>query len=112
MNINNNTYEQLKQNFDSVLNVDKSTYKNSNDEPTPIGCIEEMLDRIPDSAWTPNVKILDPCCGNGNFHLYAWNKLRQKGLSNNDIVENNLFFNDINLARLQNVKAFTEITVT
>ena len=105
MNINNNTYEQLKQNFDSVLNVDKSTYKNSNDEPTPIGCIEEMLDRIPDSAWTPNVKILDPCCGNGNFHLYAWNKLRQKGLSNNDIVENNLFFNDINLARLQNVKS-------
>ena len=104
MNIYDNSYEELKQNFDNLLNKDKSTYKNSNDEPTPIGCIEEMLNHIPQEAWTPDVKILDPCCGNGNFHLYALNKLKSLGLSDKEIVDNNLFFNDINLARLQNVQ--------
>ncbi len=104
MNIYNSSYKNLKNNFDQVLNLDKSTYKNSNDEPTPIGCVEEMLGKIPESAWKEGVKILDPCCGNGNFHLYAWNKLRQQGISNEQIITNNLFFNDVNSKRLENVR--------
>lgn len=103
-NMINKDYKFLKQHYDTVLNTDKSTYKNSNDEPTPIGCIEEMLDKIPDSAWKKGIKILDPCCGNGNFHLYAYNKLKQKGLSHEEIISNTLFFNDINFQRLQNVR--------
>jgi adenine-specific DNA-methyltransferase len=104
MNIYNNNYAELKTHYDETYNKDKSTYKNSNDEPTPIGCIEEMLEKIPQSAWNPKMKILDPCCGNGNFHLYAWNKLKELGIDDEDIVKNNLFFNDINFKRLENVR--------
>jgi adenine-specific DNA-methyltransferase len=105
MNIEENNYEEIKQHYDGLLNLDKSTYKNSNDEPTPIGCIEEMLGHIPDEVWKdPHVEILDPCCGNGNFHLYAWKRFREAGMPNESIVKNNLFFNDINHARLENVK--------
>ena len=104
MNIYNNNYDELKSHYDETFNKDKSTYKNSNDEPTPIGCIEEMLAKIPQTAWNSKMRILDPCCGNGNFHLYAWNKLKELGLSDAEIVKNNLFFNDINFKRLQNVR--------
>ena len=38
-NINTSTSAQLQQYYDKVLNLDKSTYKSSNDEPTPINCI-------------------------------------------------------------------------
>ena len=36
MNVNSNTFEELKKYYD------KSTYKSSNDEPTPIDCVIEM----------------------------------------------------------------------
>ena len=38
-NINTSVSPQLQQYYDEVLNLDKSTYKSSNDEPTPINCI-------------------------------------------------------------------------
>ncbi len=104
MNIYDSTFADLKKNFDDNLNVDKSTYLTSNDEPTPIGCVEEMLNKIPDAAWSNDVKILDPCCGNGNFHLFAWDKLRKMGVSDSDIVKKHLYFNDTNRERLENVK--------
>ena len=103
-NIFKHTYEELKEQFDETLNIDKSTYETSNDECTPIGCIEEMLAKIPDSIWTEKVKILDPCCGNGNFHLYAWEKLKSIGRTDKEIVRDNLYFNDINFKRLENVR--------
>ena len=46
-NIDNSTYDELKIEYNEILNTDKSTYKSSNDEPTPIECIEEMLNKIP-----------------------------------------------------------------
>ena len=104
MNLDNNTYDEIKQYYDEVLNKDKSTYKNSNDEPTPMSCIEEMLSKLPDNVWNKRVKILDPCSGNGNFHLFAWKKLRDAGVDTESIVTNNLYFNDINAARLSNVR--------
>jgi SAM-dependent methyltransferase len=94
MNIKTDNYDSLKTYFDSVLNSDKSTYKSTNDEPTPIGCIEEMLSFIPTEFWGEKLRILDPCCGNGNFNLVAWNKSK----------ESDLFFNDINENRIKNVK--------
>lgn len=97
------TYDDLKTHIDTVLNKDKSTFQSSNDEPTPMGCIEEMLDPIPDTFWdNPELKILDPCCGNGNFHAVIGNILRNHG--RNDIL-NILEFNDINQERLRNVKS-------
>ena len=81
-NIDNSTYEELKKLYNEVLNTDKSTYKSSNDEPTPINCVEEMINKIPDELWKRSgLKILDPCCGNGNFSLPIIQKLIEQ---NND----------------------------
>ena len=69
-NVNQCSFETLKDYYNNNLNKDKSTYKSSNDEPTPIDCIEEMMQKLPEELWNrKDLKILDPCCGNGNFHL-------------------------------------------
>lgn len=96
--------------YDTVLNKDKSTYKSSNDEPTPIDCITEMLEKIPEELWTrKDLKILDPCCGNGNFHVPIYYKLKDTyNITSKNIINNILYFNDINTDRLKNVeKIFT-----
>ena len=104
-NIDNATYEELKTFYDTVLNADKSTYTSSNDEPTPIACIEEMIAKIPAELWhRTDLKILDPCCGNGNFALPVFFQLWTSGnREKKDILEQVLVFNDINEARLTNM---------
>lgn len=105
MNIINNSYEELKIYFNKTLNNDKSTYISSNDETTPIECIEEMISKIPIELWErKDLKILDPCCGNGNFHLVISNKLIKYDIDKKRIFEEILKFNDINEERLNNVK--------
>lgn len=87
-------YKLLKIHYDSILN--RQPLESSNDEPTPMDCVEEMINSIPNHFWNKNnLRILDPCCGNGNFHLYINTKIK-------DI--NFLFFNDTNSKRLENVK--------
>lgn len=103
-NIDDFTFDQLKIYYNTVLNTDKSTYKSSNDETTPIECIEEMISKIPEELWSrKNLKILDPCCGNGNFSIPLLFKLI-KNHDKKNIVENILEFNDINNDRLDNVR--------
>ncbi|MFM2394295.1 MAG: hypothetical protein RLZZ546_2277, partial [Bacteroidota bacterium] len=51
MNISNNTYEELKIYYDHILNKDKSTYKSTNDEPTPTECIETMFSKLPNTFY-------------------------------------------------------------
>jgi len=103
-NINSKSYSELKTYYDTVLNTDKTTYKSSNDEPTPIACIEEMMSKLPEELWErDDISILDPCCGNGNFGLVLMNKLMEIGFEKADILENILEFNDINNERLKNV---------
>lgn len=105
MDIEHSSLDILKNYYDTVLNMDKSTYVSTNDEPTPIGCIEEMLAAIPEELWTrPDLSILDPCCGNGNFAIPVFFRLLAAGKCKRDIVESILSFNDINEARLQNVR--------
>lgn len=105
MNINNNSYDELKKYFNKNLNIDKSTYKTSNDEATPIECIEEMISKIPIELWKRrDLRILDPCCGNGNFHLVISNELYKYDIDKKIIFEEILKFNDINDDRLNNVK--------
>jgi len=66
-------YGKLKDFYDNNLNMDKKTFKTSNDEPTPISCVEEMVNKLPNKFWEKdNLKILDPCCGNGNFHAVIY----------------------------------------
>ena len=97
-------YEDLKSYYDNVLNKDKTTYKSSNDEPTPISCIEEMIEKLPLDLWNKeDLTILDPCCGNGNFFIPIMKKLRDE-FHDSLILNEILHFNDINEDRLNNVK--------
>jgi adenine-specific DNA-methyltransferase len=104
INIDNKSFEQLKIYYDTVLNLDKSTYKSTNDEPTPIQCIMDMISKIPNTLWEQeDLKILDPCCGNGNFALPILFKLKEK-YPVEQIMKDILYFNDINNLRLDNVR--------
>lgn len=100
------SYEILKNYYDNNLNQDKNTYKNSNDEPTPIGCIEEVLAHVPSEFWeNQDTLIMDPCCGNGNWHLVAWNLMkRNQPHSSARQISSQFVFNDTNEKRLQNVR--------
>jgi SAM-dependent methyltransferase len=106
MSIFTHTYDVLRTHYDEVLNKDKGTYKNSNDEPTPMGCIEEILAHIPADFWArTDTRIMDPCCGNGNWHLAAWNMMsRHQPQSTPAQMCAQYEFNDINEARLKNVR--------
>lgn len=73
------------------INADRSHYKTTNDEPTPIKCVEEMLNRVPSSFWDTHPKVLDPCCGCGNFSVV----LREKG-----VLETDMVLRDVNDDRL------------
>ena len=74
--IANNDYATIKEYYDNVLNKNNDLVVTSNDEPTPITCVEEMVNKIPENFWKDkNVKILDPCCGCGNFPLVIYYKL-------------------------------------
>ncbi len=87
-------YNDLKSFFDK-LNFQKEHFVNSNDICTPMGCVEEMVNMIPEDFWlTKGLKILDPCAGNGNFHAYIATKTNL----------NNLYFNEINKKRINNIK--------
>ena len=78
-------YPKLKRFLDD-LNFQEYHFVNSNDICTPLGCVEEMVNSIPKNFWNKkNLKILDPCCGNGNFHGYISQKTNLKRLWFNDI---------------------------
>lgn len=104
INIDNSTFDELKKYYNEVLNLDKSTYKSSNDEPTPIECISEMISKLPTELWKKrDLSILDPCCGNGNFNIPILFELL-KYHSKEKILQEILVFNDINEKRLNNVR--------
>lgn len=103
--IDTSTFDEIKKYYDEILNTDKSTYKSSNDEPTPIDCIIEMISKIPTDLWGKNdLTILDPCCGNGNFSIPIMFELL-KYHDKKTILEQILEFNDINESRLENVRS-------
>ena len=103
--IDTSTYNELTKYYDETLNTDKSTYKSSNDEPTPIDCISEMISKIPNDLWQkPDLSILDPCCGNGNFSIPILLELLKHHHDKYTILEQILEFNDINESRLENVR--------
>jgi DNA modification methylase/methylase of polypeptide subunit release factors len=102
-NISSN-YDLLKTYVNDNLNKNPNLVKTSNDVPTPIECVEEMLSKIPTSYLkNPNLKWLDPCCGCGNFFIVAFNLLN-KYHEKKHILENMLYFNDTNEDRIAIVK--------
>src|SRR5210317_994327 len=103
--IDTSSFNEIKKYYDETLNTDKSTYKSSNDEPTPIDCISEMISKIPNELWgKSDLSILDPCCGNGNFSIPIIFELL-KYHDKQTILEQILEFNDINESRLENVRS-------
>lgn len=97
-------YTVIKNYYDNILNKDKNLVITSNDEPTPLDCVEEMVSKIPEYFWeNKNIKILDPCCGCGNFPIVIYYKLL-KYHSKEYILKNILYFNDINSERINVLK--------
>lgn len=89
-------FEKIKKVF-NLLNKDKNHFYNSNDICTPMECVKEMFDSVPEEFWKrKSIKILDSCCGNGNFHAYAVTKTKLS----------NLYFNEINEKRIKNLKEY------
>ena len=89
-------FDSIKRRFDA-LNLNHEHFVNSNDICTPMDCVKEMLDSLPAEFWRrKNLKVLDSCCGNGNFHAYAALKTPLE----------NLYFNEINEKRIANLKAY------
>ena len=58
--------------FFNSLN-EESFHKMSNDDIcTSMNLVKIMLDYIPNVFWqNKDIKVLDPCCGNGNFGAYC-----------------------------------------
>ncbi len=96
------SYEQIKEYIDTKLNKDKTLFKTSNDEPTPLDCCAEMLSKIPSNLWNKqNLKILDPCAGYGNFDIIIHNILKSNySYSTKDILEKIITFNEVNEKRI------------
>ncbi|MCL4374213.1 MAG: Eco57I restriction-modification methylase domain-containing protein [Candidatus Marsarchaeota archaeon] len=89
----NDNYKDLKS-FMDKLNLKNYHFVNSNDICTPMDLVEEMVNAIPNSFWhKKNLKILDPCAGNGNFPVYIAQKTKLQ----------NIFLNEINKVRVENM---------
>lgn len=85
-----------------ILNQDESHFVNTNDICTPMDCVKEMVDSLPSSFWKkPDLKILDSCCGNGNFHGYISTK----------VPLSSLYFNEINEKRINNLKKYFGVDI-
>jgi len=77
------------------LNKDITHHISGDDICTPMDCVKTMLDYVPDELWQrPALRILDPCCGNGNFGAYCKFKTNP----------NNIWYNELNPIRLANCK--------
>jgi SAM-dependent methyltransferase len=75
------------------LNEDHSHRMSTDDICTPMECVKKMIDYVPDELWQrANLKVLDPCCGNGNFGAYCRYKTSI----------DNIWFNELNPLRYAN----------
>ncbi len=112
MNVISHSYDELKTYYDNVLNKNLLKDGNINDVPTPIGCIEEILMHIPKSVWADErITIMDPCCGNGNWHLVVWHLINQNQNQNQNqdqhqkhlSITRRFYFNDVKQECLKTV---------
>lgn len=95
-------YEPLKEfseeaitRYFNDLNNDTSHFASNDDICTPMECVKKMVDYIPLEFWyRPELKILDPCAGNGNFGAYCSLKTDSK----------NIWYNELSAQRFANCK--------
>ena len=92
--IGNYSQEETIKYFDK-LNTDETHYNSNDDVCTPMSCVKVMIDYLPDELWKrKNLRILEPCAGNGNFGAYCKFKTSI----------DNIWFNELNIKRLENCK--------
>lgn len=88
--------------FDFYDQLNKETYHfmTKDDECTPMSCVQHMVDYVPNELWQrKNIRILDPCAGNGNFPAYLMFK------TNPD----NIWANELNPVRFKNMKSLLKL---
>lgn len=92
--IGNYSKEKTIEYYDK-LNGNEEHYTSNDDICTPMNCVKVMVDYLPSYLWEKkNLKILDPCAGNGNFGAYCKFKTNI----------NNIWFNESNIKRFENCK--------
>ena len=80
--------------------------QNNAEIPTPVKTVDNMLNTLDNfdiSFWTKNIKVLEPCCGKGNFILAIFNKfyesLKDKYINKSElckkIIQDNIYLCDI-----------------
>lgn len=88
------SFDRLAEYYEA-LNNDLSHQASKDDVCTPLECVKTMLDYVPDEFWDrENIRVLDPCCGNGNFGAYCQFKTDM----------DNIWFNELNPTRFANCK--------
>ncbi len=84
------------------LPSDKERAENA-EVPTPVKLVDEMLTKIPSDTFKKPNKVLEPCCGKGNFVLGIFDrfynglidKYEDNRLLCKDIIEKCLYFGDL-----------------
>jgi len=101
-------YEKIREKLEN-LNSNRNHYQISNDVCTPMSLVEIMVSKIPKGFWKKkDVRVLDPCAGNGNFPAYIEERFRQNKNDSYEIVAN-----EINPFRIENLKKILpDITVS
>lgn len=92
---NKNNQIELSKLIDEYL-IPKNSEKKINAEvSTPFKLRQEMINVIPDDFWKTPKKVFEPCSGKGGFLIDIIEKF-SKHLSYKTIVEECLYFSDIN----------------
>lgn len=90
--IANKAKDEIYRFYDN-LNNDTFHFTSRDDICTPMACVDRMVDSVPDELWhRDDVRVLDPCCGNGNFVV---------GCLQRTIIDN-VYVNELNPIRYQN----------
>lgn len=63
---------------------------------TPLKLAEEMTNKIPDEFWREKKTVFEPTCGKGVFLCLAYEKFLRAGLDKKTILEECLYFADLN----------------
>jgi len=94
--------EVIRKRIAETLLPTREQIKNNAEIPTSEDCVDEMLNKIPDSFWTPEKRVFELCCGKGNFVLGIFEKFFNNLTDINDkkercriIIEKCIYFADI-----------------
>lgn len=95
--------EKLRDLIAKFLVPSQEERKGAAEVPTPPQLVDEMLSKMPSDFWNTTKRVLEPCCGKGNFVLGIFQKfdegLREKypdtPMRHKVIVEECIHFTDI-----------------